>query len=107
MLASFRFKLAPPGRTKSTDKPSSKVCFSDECFSSNFSPFLVSICKKETKFCYDKSGKLEEKTTLGFSFTVDFRFIDTKTIKGFIEELKRIGENPDIFEEEMKKASRS
>lgn len=72
----------------------------------SFSPFLVSICKKETKFCYDKTGKLEENTTLGFSFTVDFRFIDTKTIKGFIEELKRIGESPEIFEEEMKKASK-
>jgi len=71
----------------------------------SFCPLLISICKKETKYVYDKDGKINESKTLGFSVTADYRFVDTMTLQGFISEMKRIGENPEIFEEEMKKAS--
>lgn len=71
-----------------------------------FVPMLVSICKKETVYEYDKDKTLQEKLILGLNFSVDCRFVDAKSAKGFIADLKRLGENPDEFESEMKAAER-
>lgn len=68
-----------------------------------FCPILLSICKKENKYYYNKEGEVLEKAILSLNFTADFRFVESKTIKGFIDEIKRIGESPDIFNEEMNK----
>jgi hypothetical protein len=48
-------------------------------------------------------NKVEEKTTLSYNFTMDYRFVDLKVTRGFNDELKRIGQDPVIFEEECRK----
>ena len=68
-----------------------------------FCPILVSVCKKNKSCYYDSDFKVKEKVTISFNFTVDFRFIDYKLTKKFVDEFTRIGENPLIFEEECKK----
>lgn len=68
-----------------------------------FAPLLVAILKKETSYDYNKQGEIEESKTLGFSFTIDFRFVNSKQMKIFSDELTRIGESPEIFEEESNK----
>eukprot|EP00340_Litonotus_pictus_P000649 CAMPEP_0170520986 /NCGR_PEP_ID=MMETSP0209-20121228/6316_1 /TAXON_ID=665100 ORGANISM="Litonotus pictus, Strain P1" /NCGR_SAMPLE_ID=MMETSP0209 /ASSEMBLY_ACC=CAM_ASM_000301 /LENGTH=268 /DNA_ID=CAMNT_0010807609 /DNA_START=87 /DNA_END=893 /DNA_ORIENTATION=+ len=71
-----------------------------------FCPLLVSVCKKNNSFYYDTDHKVQEKATIGYNFTADFRFLNQKTTKQFIDEFRRIGENPLVFEEESRKAER-
>jgi len=67
---------------------------------------LVSICKKKTQYYYDKDKKIQEKLSIDYNFTIDFRFIDGKLVKNFVQEFKRVGENPKVFEEESIKAEK-
>ncbi len=48
----------------------------------SFAPMLVSVCKKKTKYYYDKDIKIHEKRSLGLNFTIDNRFIDAKDAEG-------------------------
>jgi hypothetical protein len=67
-----------------------------------FTPMLLTLCKTYNKN-YLKNGKIEEKTFLTMNFTSDFRFFDINAASGIFKEIKRIGEDPDVFEEECRK----
>ena len=55
-----------------------------------FVPILVSVCKKKTKFVYDENRKIIEKNVLPLNFTIDIRYMNTKTAKNFYEDVEKI-----------------
>ena len=67
-----------------------------------FAPMLLTLCKTYTKNYYE-NGEIKEKIYLTMNFTSDFRFFDINTAAEMFKEIHRIGENPEIFEEECKK----
>ena len=68
-----------------------------------FAPVLLTLCKKTSKFYFDENGNVKEKKYLKFNLTSDYRFFEPKQASEIINEIHRIGENPEIFEEECKK----
>lgn len=67
-----------------------------------FCPLLVSVCKAKNKVVMQKDGSLKEVKLLGLNLTADFRFVDAKAIREFVQHIERIGQNPEEFEKECK-----
>ena len=66
-----------------------------------FVPLVVAICKAKTKYEYNSNNKIQENKYMKLNLTVDSRFVDPATAESFVAEMKRIGENPEIFEKEI------
>ena len=50
-------------------------------------PLLVSVCKKKTKYVYDKDKNIVEKNFLPLNFTIDIRFINAKIASKFYNDV--------------------
>lgn len=68
-----------------------------------FAPMLVTICKRVCKYVYGPNGDVKERKYLKMNFTSDYRFFDVRTSRELIEEIHKVGEDPEIFEAECQR----
>lgn len=62
---------------------------------------LVSVCKKKTKYIYDKDRNVVEQMILPLNFTIDMRFMNPKTAANFYHDV-----NNNFFYNSLDKGNR-
>jgi pyruvate/2-oxoglutarate dehydrogenase complex dihydrolipoamide acyltransferase (E2) component len=69
----------------------------------SFAPAILTLCSYYKVNAKNKEGNIENKIYLKMNFTTDYRFFDFTTSVKLFNEIHRIGEDPQIFEEECLK----
>ena len=60
-------------------------------------PFIVTICGKKEKWVKTPKGMIK-RTTASLNFTIDSRYVDSKIVKAFYEELLKFAAKPHLLD---------